>query len=54
MARRRFQLTDEQFEQIEDLLPEVDGLGRPYEVHEKATDGLFWILGTGALWRDLP
>ena len=54
MARRRFELTDEQFEQIEDLLPEVEGRGRPYEDHQKIVNGLFWILRTGAPWRDLP
>ncbi|WP_423816387.1 transposase [Salinibacter grassmerensis] len=27
--RRRYELTDEQFECIEDALPEVDGRGRP-------------------------
>lgn len=54
MARRRFELTDEQFEQIEDLLPEVEGRGRRYEDHQKVVNGLFWILRTGAPWRDLP
>lgn len=54
MARRRFELTDDQFEQIEDLLPEVEGRGRPYEDHQKVVNGLFWILRTGAPWRDLP
>ena len=54
MARRRFELTDDQFEQIEDLLPEVGGRGRPYEDHQKVVSGLFWILRTGAPWRDLP
>jgi len=54
MARRRFELTDEQFEQIEDLLPTVEGRGRPYEDHQTVINGLFWILRTGAPWRDLP
>lgn len=54
MARRRFELTDEQFERIEGLLPEVDGRGRPYKNHRKVVNGLFWILRTGAPWRDLP
>jgi hypothetical protein len=34
MARCRFELTDDPFEQIEDLLPEVEGRGRPYEDHQ--------------------
>lgn len=54
MARRRFELTDDQFDRIEDLFPEVEGRGRPYEDHQKVVNGLFWILRTGAPWRDLP
>ena len=54
MARRRFELTDEQFDRIEEHLPEVDGRGRPYEDHRPIINGIFWILRTGAPWRDLP
>jgi hypothetical protein len=32
MARGRFELTDDQFEQIEDLLPEVEGTGVPMRI----------------------
>ncbi len=52
--RRRYELTDEQFERIEDALPEVDGRGRPYEDHRKVVNGIFWVLRSGAPWRDLP
>ena len=55
MARRhRYELTDEQFERIEEALPEVDGRGRLYEDHRKVVNGIFWILRSGAPWRDLP
>lgn len=54
MARRRYELTDEQFERIEKLLPEVDGRGRPYKDHRKVINGIFWVLRSGAPWRDLP
>ncbi|MCS4101356.1 IS5 family transposase [Salinibacter ruber] len=55
MARRRhYELTDEQFERIEDALPGVDGRGRPYEDHRKVVNGIFWVLRSGAPWRDLP
>lgn len=54
MARKRYELTDEQFERIEDLLPSVEGRGRRYEDHRKVINGIFWMLGTGAPWRDLP
>jgi len=52
--RRRYELTDEQFERIEEALPEVDGRGRPYEDHRKVVNGIFWVLRSGAPWRDLP
>ena len=52
--RRRYELTDEQFERIEEALPEVDGRGRPYENHRKVVNGIFWVLRSGAPWRDLP
>ncbi|MCS3627362.1 transposase [Salinibacter ruber] len=52
--RRRYELTDEQFERIEDALPGVDGRGRPYEDHRKVVNGIFWVLRSGAPWRDLP
>ncbi|MCS4054665.1 IS5 family transposase [Salinibacter ruber] len=52
--RRRYELTDGQFERIEEALPEVDGRGRPYENHRKVTGGIFWVLRSGAPWRDLP
>lgn len=54
MARKRYELTDEQFERIEDLLPSVEGRGRRYEDHRTVINGIFWMLGTGAPWRDLP
>ncbi|WP_272508511.1 transposase [Salinibacter ruber] len=52
--RRRYELTDEQFERIEEALPEVDGRGRPYEDHRKVVNGIFRVDGSGAPWRDLP
>ncbi|CBH23607.1 Transposase [Salinibacter ruber M8] len=39
--RRRYELTDGQFERIEEALPEVDGRGRPYENHRKVAGGIF-------------
>lgn len=52
---RRHELTEEQFEQIKDLLPSGEGeQGRPWEDHHRLLNGMFWILNTGAPWRDLP
>ena len=38
--RRRYELTDEQFERIEDALPEYDGRDQPYEDHRKVVNGI--------------
>jgi len=54
MPRRRYELTDEQYERIEPLLPEVEGRGCPYNDHREVTGGIFWILRSGAPWRDMP
>lgn len=54
MPRRRYELTDEQYERIEHLLPEVEGRGCPYNDHRKVLNGIFWILRSGAPWRDVP
>ena len=54
MPRRRYELTDEQYERIEHLLPEVEGRGCPYNDHRKVINGIFWVLRSGAPWRDVP
>ena len=51
---RRYELTDSQWELIKDMLPEMSGRGRPWTEHRKVVNGLFWILNSGAPWRDLP
>ena len=52
---RRHELSQEQFDQIKDLLPSNEGeQGRPWEDHHRVLNGMFWILRTGAPWRDLP
>jgi transposase len=51
-----YYLTDEQFEQINRLLPSEDsGRGRPPTVmNREALEGILHILRTGTPWRDLP
>ena len=53
---RWYYLTDEQFEQINRLLPPEDsGRGRPPTVkNREALEGILHILRTGTPWRDLP
>jgi len=52
----RYELTDEEFALLEPLLPpERSGeVGNPYRSHRQVLNGIFWILRTGAPWRDLP
>jgi len=52
----RYDLSDEEFQLLEPLLPpERSGkAGCPYQSHRRILNGIFWVLRTGAPWRDLP
>jgi transposase len=51
----RGDLTNEQWEQIELLLPKAKTKrGRPAQDHRQILNGILWVLRTGAPWRDLP
>lgn len=47
-------LTDEQWGLIADLFPEPKRTGRPPVDRRTVVNGIFWIMRTGAPWRDLP
>lgn len=51
---QRFELTDEQWERLQPLLPQRARTGRPATDHRQIINGILWILRTGAPWRDLP
>src|SRR5580704_2405180 len=51
---RRYELTDEQFELIRDLLPANGKRGGQWNDHRTTLNGIFWILHSGAQWRELP
>lgn len=52
---RRHELTDEQWERLQPLLPPQKArTGRPAADHRRILNGILWILRTGAPWRDLP
>lgn len=52
---RRHELTDEQWERLKPLLPAQKArTGRPATDHRRILNGILWVLGTGAPWRDLP
>ena len=50
---RRYELTDEQWSVIEPLLPKSE-LGRPLAAPRQMLNAMFWVLRSGAPWRDLP
>ena len=51
----RHELTDEQWSVVEPLIPRSKArTGRPPSDRRLMLNGLFWILATGAPWRDLP
>ncbi len=49
----RFDLTDEEWAAIEPLLPK-GGRGPKRKDDRRVLNGMFYILRTGAPWRDLP
>lgn len=52
---KRHELTDEQWTWVEALLPKrAARTGRPPSPPRCMWNGIFWILKTGAPWRDLP
>ena len=52
---RRHELTDEQWERLEPLLPpQKPATGRPGNDLRTVLNGILWITRTGAPWRDLP
>jgi transposase len=52
----RWELTDEQWRMVEPVLREArraDNRGRPWHEARAVLNGVFWVLGTGAQWREL-
>jgi len=50
----RLELTDEEWELIGSEFPEPKATGRPPRDPRVIMNAIFWILRTGAPWRDLP
>lgn len=53
----RWELTDEQWGVVEPVLRGArrsDNRGRPWRDTRAVLNGVFWVLGTGAQWRELP
>jgi transposase len=55
--RGRWELSDAQWQVIEPILRpkrRSDGRGRPWQGPRGVLNGILWVLGTGAQWRELP
>ena len=50
---RRYELTDEQWALIEPVIPHA-ATGRHLKDPRAMLNGMFWVLRSGAPWRDLP
>lgn len=53
MSSERYELTDEQWNQIKDLFPE-HRTGRPLKSNRLMFDAVLWIARSDAACRDLP
>lgn len=57
MRREQSLLTDEQWQKISPLLPDLKPSpkgGRRFVEKRRVMEGILWVLKTGARWRDLP
>ena len=53
----RWELNDEQWAVVEPVLRparRADNRGRPWRDTRCVLNGVLWVLGTGAQWRELP
>lgn len=53
---RRYELTDQEWEQIAPLHPpeKTGKSGRPAKENSQMLNAMLWIVRSGAPWRDLP
>jgi len=51
--KRRYELTDEQWDLIRTLMPKAKPGGR-WNDHRTTLDGMMWVLKSGSPWRDMP
>jgi len=49
-----YALSDDQWQQIQDLLPQNGKRGGQWKDHRLMIDGILWALSDGGRWRNLP
>jgi len=49
-----YRLSDQQWQQIEDLLPKNGKRGGQWKDHRLMIDAILWVLADGGRWRNLP
>lgn len=49
-----YRLSDEQWEQLQDLLPRNGRKGGQYKDHRPVIDAILWALSDGGRWRNIP
>ena len=54
--KRRYELTDEEWDQVKDLLPpeHTGKKGKPCKDNRNMLNAMIWLARSGAPWRDLP
>lgn len=50
----RYELSAQSWEMIKDIVSPSQPMGRPRRDGRQVLNGIFWILCSGAKWRDLP
>ncbi|OPJ61145.1 hypothetical protein CLCHR_26500 [Clostridium chromiireducens] len=53
MVQKRYEISDEQWNQIKDQFP-IAKTGRPPIDNRIMLNAILWISRSGAAWRDLP
>jgi len=49
-----YRLSDQQYDQIKDLLPANHHRGGQWKDHRSMIDGILWALSDGGRWRNMP
>lgn len=53
MAVKRYEISDEQWEQIKDMFPKAT-TGRPPKDNCLIFNAILWLARSGAAWADIP